>query len=339
MYNELHKKLENIRLKNNICGMSIAVTNSKEILFSAGFGLDSIERPNVPTTADSVYRIASVTKIITGLTIMKLCEDGILDLNTAVGDYVPWLKLKDDVQKCMTLFHLLSHTSGLPSEYTPDGPKEESALEESLKKELSHAKLVSYPHEGKYLYSNLGIRLASYIAEQKTDIHYTELSQKYILSKLGMNNSTYDLRVAATYPLSLPHSEENGALKLSHYIKENAARMAAGGLYSTVTDLTKLARCILNNGTNDNGETVIQSSTLKKMVTPVVSRGDNKYYGLTFMTDHYKDGVLTGHLGNADPYGAGFFVDIQKGIGAIVLMNTFRSELRTEILKMILEML
>ena len=62
-------------------------------------------------------------------------------------------------------------------------------------------------------------------------------------------------------------------------------------------------------------------------------------YGLTMMSKKYSDGVMFGHLGNAAPYGAGVFCDIKKGYGAIVLMNTFRSEARTKIPEMILNLL
>jgi len=339
--NFLDKKLSELLSENNIAGMSVAVTDRKGILYSGGFGLNSSDRPEIKADETSLYRVASITKVVTGMCIMKLCEDGVLNLNTPIGEYVPWISLEGDAQKQMTLLHLLSHTSGLPQEYTPDGPREESALEESLKKEMPEAKLVSFPGEGKYLYSNLGIRLASYIAEQKTGMRYTELAKKYVLEPLAMTNSTYDLRVAATYSLSLPHEEIKGKLKAQHYIKENAARMAAGGLYSNVLDLAKLARCILNNGLNDEGNPVIKKITLEKMMTPVsAARNDGiDSYGLTIMLDHYKDGIMAGHLGDASPYGAGLFVDIQKGFGAVVLMNTFRSELRTEIPRMILEIM
>lgn len=336
----LDKKLSEILTKNNIAGMSVAVTNRNGIIYSGGFGVNSTERPNIKTDETTLYRVASITKAVTGLTVMKLCENGILNLSTPISEYVPWFKPKNNAQNKMTLFHLLSHTSGLPVEYTPDGPREESALEESLKKELSKVELTSLPGEGKYLYSNLGIRLASYIAELAAKKPYSHLAKEYVLSPLGMDSSTYDLRVAATYPLSLPHDDIDGKLVPQHYIKENAARLAAGGLYSNVIDLMKLGRCILNSGLNDDGREVVSPKTIEQMITPI-STARNDFvdsYGLTIMLDHYKDGIMTGHLGDASPYGAGLFVDTEKGYGVVVLMNTFRSDLRTQIPRMILEM-
>lgn len=337
----LDKKLNQILNDNNIAGMSVAVTDREKVIYSGGFGVESTERPDVATLSDSLYRVASVTKMVTGLTIMKLCEDGVLNLDAPISEYVTWLKLPRSAQCTMTLRMLFSHTAGLPREYTPDGAREESALEHVLKSELSCVDMVSYPGDGKYLYSNLGIRLAAYIAELETGKPYSILARELVLAPLGMDNSTYDLRVAATYPLSLPHDDIDGRLVPQHYIKENAARLAAGGLYSNTSDLSKLARCILNDGKSDCGTQVVSKNTLLEMLTPVsLARNDGvDGYGITMMTNNYKDGVMVGHLGDAHPYGASVFADRQKGVAVVTLMNTFRSDVRCRIPEMILGMM
>ena len=342
MKNFLDEKLNEIFKKEKIAGACVALTNKEKIIYKNGFGVENAQRCEIKTHPDSLYRIASLTKMVTGLTIMKLCEDGILNLDTTIDKYLPRLKLNKDAQKTITLRHLLSHKSGLPSEYTPEGAREESALEESLKGELANCTLESEPQQLKHLYSNLGIRLASLIAQQKTGEYYSALAKKYVLNPLGMTKTTFDLRDAATYPLSLPHTAEDNGFEVEHHIKENAARLAAGGLYSNTDDLSRLARCILNGGKADNGKEIVSQKTLDEMINHkwnYIKTGKDSCYGLTMTIKEYKDGFLAGHLGNAAPYGAGFFCDIKKGYGAIVLMNTFNSDLRYEIPKMIMEML
>lgn len=335
------QQLEQIQKDNNIAGMSIAVTNRDKTLYAKGFGVDSVELPDIPANPDSLYRIASITKVITGITIMSLVEKGVLDLDTPVKEYIDWLEFENPVIiKQMTLRHLLSHTSGLPMEYTPDGPREETALEESLKAELKKLKFKSLPSDGVYLYSNWGIRLASYIAQVKTGKMFSELVQEYVLEPLGMNKTTFDLRVAATYPLSLPHQENSdGKLEVVHYIKENAARFAAGGLYSNADDLCKLARFILNYGKNDLGEQVLNIDTVNQMFKRHASIDQNDGYGLTIRLLKYKDRFLCGHLGSAPPYALSVFVDHQSGYGVVTLMNTEKKDLRFKIPEMILDFL
>lgn len=323
--------------------MSVAVTNCKEVIYARGFGVDSVERPQIPAEVDSMYRIASISKIVTGVTIMKLEEEGFFNLDTPVKEYIPWLTFKRaEILEQMTLRHLLSHTSGLPGEYTPDGPREENALEDTLKEGLKDLEFASLPNDGRYLYSNWGIRLASYIAQIRTGRMFSELAKEYVLKPLNMNKTTYDLRVAATYPLSLPHIEnEQGELEVVHYIKENAARMAAGGLYSDVRDLCKLARFLLNNGKNDFGEQVLSAECLKQMFTKhaIQDKQSGDGYGLTMMLRQYRNRFLCGHLGSAPPYALSLFVDHKSGYGIVTLMNTERNELRYAIPEMIFDIL
>lgn len=338
----LDEKLTDILNVNKIAGMAVAITDGKNVIYQKGFGVDNIERPQIPAEADAHYRIASITKVITGMTIMRLVENNVLDLDMSVKDAVPWIELtRDEALEQMTLRHLLSHTSGLPKEYNPDGPRDESMLEASLKEELSVAEIKTLPSEGVYLYSNLGIRLASYIAEQKTGEKFSKLVNDFILKPVDMDKTTFDLRKAATYPLSLPHVDTpDGNLGVIHHINENAVRLAAGGLYSNTSDLCKLARLIINNGVADNGEQILSSESIKEM-TRVHSCTDRKddYYGLTMLIKKYKDRYLYGHYGSAPPYALSMLVDPDSGYGVVTLMNTQRNELRSAIPEMIFDYL
>jgi len=328
----LDGKLDAVLKENKIAGMAVAVTDREKVIYAKGFGVDNAERPDIPADPGAMYRIASITKVVTGITILRLAEQGILDLDRPVREYVSWLRLsRPEALEQMTFRHLLSHTSGLPAEYSPEGPKEERALEQSLKDGLGDLELHSLPDEGVYLYSNWGIRLASYIAQLRTGKMYSELAKAYVLEPLGMDRTTFDLQVAATYPLSLPHEDTpEGNWKVLHRIPENAARLAAGGLYSNVFDVCKLARFLLNHGKSDSGQQLLSRESLNMMMKKHADRtpinGDG--YGLTMMLRKYGDGYLYGHLGSAPPYALSVFADLASGYGVATLMNTRRDELR-----------
>ena len=208
MYN-FEKTIEQWRAEERIAGLALAITDREGVIYSRGFGVENVDRPDVPVTGKSMHRAASVTKIFSGITMLRLVDEGLLSLDEPVKTYVPWLTLKDaDAAEKMTLRHLLSHTAGLPSEYTPEGARDEAALGPTLRVELPEAKLIAKPGEGKYLYSNLGIRLASLCAERVTGKRFTELVEESVLNPLGMTETTFDLRVAATYPISIPHDRD-----------------------------------------------------------------------------------------------------------------------------------
>lgn len=339
----VEEQLTRIFKENNIAGMAIAITDKEKIVYAKGFGVDNMERPEIPAGADSMYRIASVTKIVTGITIMRLVEQGILELDSPVCKYVPWLTLSHpEAVERMTLRHLLSHTSGLPKEYTPDGPRDESALEQSLREELPVAPMQSLPGDGAYLYSNLGIRLASYIAQVATGKLFSTLVQEYVLTPLKMDRSTFELRVAATYPMSLPHEETaEGELKVFHRIMENAVRLAAGGLYSNTEDMCKLARFLLNKGVADTGERLLSPESIQQMFTYHGSdlSQDQYSYGLTIQLKKYKEGYLYGHPGSANPYATSVFVDHVSGYGVVTLLNTYRNQLTRDIPVVVLDII
>lgn len=109
----LSQKLDNIRIDRNIAGMTVAVTDREKILYMQAFGVDNMDRPHIKAEPDSVYRIASVTKMFTGTLIMQLSEQGKLNIDDPVKKYLPWLKLrKSKATETLTIKHLLTHTGG-----------------------------------------------------------------------------------------------------------------------------------------------------------------------------------------------------------------------------------
>ncbi|MBR3837484.1 MAG: beta-lactamase family protein [Clostridia bacterium] len=335
----LDSYLENIRKEKRIAGFAVALTDEKAVRYARGFGVESVERPQVPVTERSLFRIASITKLVTGITVLQLVAEGKLALDAPVKEIIPWLTLSQrDAEKALTLRHLLSHTGGLPAEYTPDGPLEEAALEPSLQRELPVAQMASLPGDGVFLYSNLGIRLASLMAEKVTGKPFTLLAREMTLSPLGMNTTTFDLHLAATYPLCLPHEEKDGTFTVFHRLQENAVRHAAGGLYSNVLDLCRLARFI-NSGVTDEGKALLPPHLLKEMKTPHGKDPTGFSYGLTMRLEPYRNGFLCGHHGSAPPYATSLMTHKESGLGIALLMNTQRDDLRTEIPKKILDML
>lgn len=330
----IRKFLEETLINEKIAGMAVAITDKEKIIFAEGFGVESVERPEVVVTPKSLFRIASITKVVTGMTILSLAEAGKLSLDTRVKEVLPWLTLTDkNTEENVTLGHLLSHTAGFPAEYTPEGSREESALERSLREGLPTLEM-QFPLGEGYLYSNWGIRLASLVAEKVTGKYFTQLAAERVLRPLGMDRTIFDLHIAATYPICLPHTEENGEFQVLHKLQENAARQAAGGLYSNAEDLCRLARCLLNDG-----EKVLQKSSVDEMKTV---RGKPKAYdgyGITLFSHNGENGQVYFHPGSAPPYATSLYIHPASGLGVVTLMNTQRNSLRHTIPNTILAML
>ena len=330
---ELEQKIEQMLADGGIAGCEVAITDREGIVWSHGFGLANADCPGVEITDDTVFRVASITKLVTGVLAMRLVEDGKIDLDIPVRSYLPWFTLKDEeAAAVITMRQLLSHRAGLPGEYTPDGPHDEAALEASLRDGLPKLDLLYVPGEG-YTYSNWGIRLASAVLEKVCGERYSVLARKYVLEPLGMNSSTYFLKDVSLDLISWPHvRRESGELVTVHEIKENYVRLATGGLYSSARELSGLARLILNGGVADDGTRVISSASVSQMMKEKSLAKTGNRYGITMMIHTTDNGrTLYGHYGNADPYSSALMVDPESGYGVLVFLNTYSQDLREKV--------
>lgn len=336
---QFEEKIEQLRLAHNIAGMAVAVTDKEKVIYAKGFGVDSVERPQLPADPISMYRIASVTKMFVAATTMRLVEQGILDLDAPVRTYVPWLTFsRPEATERMTLRHLLSHTGGLPKAFTPNGPKDECFLEVAMREELPHVPMAHVPGDGAYEYANWGTRVASFIDQTVMGKPFSQVAKEQLLEPLGMDRTTFHLREVATYPVSVPHEvAEDGSLRVIHSMSENGASFASGGLYSNVYDLCKFARMLMNGGRNDAGGQVLQEKTLQQMFTPHADRAEpGDRYGLNIHIHKFGNRDLYGHLGCVPPYATSVFTDPISGYGVVTLMNTKHTELRIPVPELVL---
>src|SRR5262249_1963152 len=136
--------------------LSIALVEDQKIVWAAGFGLRDPEQ-KLPATAATVYRVGSVSKLFTDLAVMKLAEQGALNIDAPVGDYLTDFRPTNPYSKPITLRHLMAHRSGLVREppvghyFDPTNP----SLADTVRS-LNTTELV-YPPETKIKYSNAAI--------------------------------------------------------------------------------------------------------------------------------------------------------------------------------------
>lgn len=300
-----------------IAGLAVAVTDREKLLWHNSYGVTSVEKPWDPVTTQTLFRIASCTKITLGILVMRLVEEGKLDLDAPIARYVPWLQFRDNsTRDRITIRRLLSHSAGLPSEYTPDGPRDEDRMEAVLREGLRTLEPVAAPEDRLYYYSNWGIRLVAYAVQRIMGKPFSELDREYVLRPLGMDHTTFTLCEAATFSLAAPHKK---GYEVLHYIPVNATRHAVGGLFSTVDDMAKLARVLLNEGAP-----LISRESMAQMMTPESSLYLNygNDYGLTMRLKQYKNILLAGHDGQSPPYFTSIWTVPAKGLAVTLALNT-----------------
>lgn len=303
---------------HQVPGLALALVEGEEILYARGFGVTSVEDGGVPVTPQTLFRVGSITKPMTGALIMRLVEMGKLELDALAKKYVPNLAFSDAgaVEK-ITLRMLLSHTAGLPTSHEPFGRRDPTGLRDYIREQMPRYEMIAPP--GKvYSYSNPGIRLLGYIAEVVCGKPYTQLMQEYIFDPLEMRYSTFDPTVAMTYALAHSHDlNDDGTLSVQHRFGDNAAGYPSGSVISNVTDLTHFAMMLIQDGRFGNRR-IISTESIRQMQTihgdmMTVSRAG---YGLTLSLDHAQGLRLVGHQGAVGTYGSVLTVlpDVKRAV-------------------------
>ena len=215
---------------------AVLVSENGKVILKKGYGLANMEW-NIPNKPDTKFRIGSITKQFTSMLILQLVEKKKIDLEGKLSDYLPYYR-KDSGEK-VTVHHLLTHTSGIPS-YTgiPNFMEELSrdpySVDEFVKTYCSGD--LEFEPGSKFVYNNSGYFLLGAIIEKVTGQKYEDVLKAKILDPAGMENTGYD-----HFDTLIPNRAAGYEKKAGEYVNAPYLDMslpyAAGSLYSTVEDL------------------------------------------------------------------------------------------------------
>jgi CubicO group peptidase (beta-lactamase class C family)/D-alanyl-D-alanine dipeptidase len=271
--------------------LSIALVDDQQIVWAGGFGLRD-PQTKAPAAAATVYRVGSVSKLFTDLAVMRLVEQGALDLDAPVTDYLHDFHPQNPFGKPITLRHLMAHRSGLVREppvgnyFDPTDPPLAATVAS-----LNRTTLV-LPPGAKTKYSNAAIATVGYVLERTQKRPFAEYLLKQLLEPLGMRRSSFE----PTPELSkdLAH-----AVMWTYHGREFPAptfelgMAPAGSMYTTVTDLGRFLSVLFAGGRG-----VVKSETLDRMYTPQFGEpGAKAGFGIGFNVGEFDGRRRIGHGG------------------------------------------
>ncbi|HUY32117.1 MAG TPA: serine hydrolase [Pirellulales bacterium] len=285
---------------------SVLVAKDDAVLVSEGYGWSNVEL-RVPNTAQTRFRLGSITKQFTAMAVMILQEQGKLNLDDPVGKHV------DDAPEAwndVKIHHLLSHTSGIPSFTSfPDYPKK-WMLPQTLPEMIARFKdkpLEFEPGE-KFAYSNSGYLLLGAIIEKAAGMSYEMFLKQSVFDPLAMRDSGYDHHETILQHRAAGYTREGEQLANAAYIDMSQPH-AAGALYSTVDDLLRWDRAL-------TAGKLITAESMAKMFTPV---RDNYAYGWSVQT---RDGkTATSHAGGINGFSTQILRIPELKLCVVVLSN------------------
>jgi CubicO group peptidase (beta-lactamase class C family)/D-alanyl-D-alanine dipeptidase len=344
-YNEVAVKLGNLiqheLADKQLPALSIALVDDQEIVWAKGFGFADPDR-RVPATAETVYRVGSVSKLFTDIAVMQMVERGELDLDVPITRYLPEWKLQTPSGTSITLRQLMSHRAGLLREppvghyFDPTPPN----LAETVHS-LENTELVYAPGE-RTKYSNAGIATVGYVLERKAKLPFANFVRDSVLEPMGLHSSAFE---------ETPEVRRNLARA---YIWTYQGRTIdaptfqlgiapAGSMYSTVLDLGKFISILLSQGRNKSAQ-VISPASLEAMWTPQFAKaGETSGFGLGFRVSRFQGHRMVGHGGAI--YGFATELEIlpedKLGVVAVTTMdsaNAVVTHIAHEALRMALAM-
>lgn len=259
---------------------------------------------------DVQYRLGSITKTVTAITVLRLRDAGALDLDDPLERHLPGTPLGN-----RTLGQLLAHLGGAGSE-SPGGWWERTPGTTLAGLELTGADVV-LPAARRFHYSNLGFGLLGELVARARGRAWTEIARDEVLLPLGMTRTTPRPSGAAAAGTAVHPWADVVLAEPEH---DAGAMAPAGQLWSTAADLARLGAFLLG----DTGD-VLSPATVEEMTVPAgIDAADPGWssYGLGVQTQR-RDGVtLVGHGGSMPGFLAGLWVDRDEAAGALVLANT-----------------
>jgi CubicO group peptidase (beta-lactamase class C family) len=223
-------------------GAAVLVAKDGAVIFRKGYGLANVEH-SVPITPDTVFRIASMTKQFTAVSILMLVEQGRLDLDDSIAKYLPGYPQGERI----TIRQLLTHTSGVWDYCGLDevrrGMRRDITVDELI--DLFKDKPLDFQPGEKMAYSNSGYVLLGAIIEKVSGRSYAEFLQDNIFAKAGMHSSTTDEQGKIIRNRAAGYVRVDGELQNAPFISMTEP-FACGNIVSSVNDLFRWNEALFN---------------------------------------------------------------------------------------------
>lgn len=343
LFEELVKQ---IRRQYQAAGIAVAVIDDEgNTAYENFFGYRDVEN-EIPMDEDTIFGMASVTKSFVALSVMQLCEKGLMDLDDPVSKYIPEFTNKN--QKTVRVRHFLNHSAGFyptartqiketAAEY---GFTEEACGDLAFVTELADigVKLVAEQLDaqtlgvglsgapGDYMsYCNDGFGLLGEMVRRVSgEKSFSDYVRKNILDPLGMDRSGCEyLRPRLDENSSILYTVANGELVGSRdFYNSGFALSGAGAMRSTLADMKKVVGMYLNRGKTAEGKRLLSWPGIQTMCRPSIEYRPESWYCMGLATKKLDDLTIVEHGGSQLGVSSNMSWSYDAGAGVIVLCNT-----------------
>ena len=337
---QLREKVSEAGARLEVPGVAVGVYHDGEEHY--GFhGVTSIENP-LPVDENTLFQFGSTGKTFTATAMLRLVDQGLVDLNETVRTYVPEFRLKDeDTAAKVKVGQLFNHTAGWSGDLLDNTGDGDDALALYVAK-MADLEQVT-PLGSTVSYNNASLSLAGRIIEKVTGKTYEQAIKELVFEPLGLTASYFFTNDIMTRRFAVGHTQHpDGKVAVARPWALPRGSHPAGGISSTAGDQIKWARFHLGDGRAEDGSRVLAEELLKSMQQPTVDmRGSalGDYVGLSWLLRDV-DGVrLVSHGGSTNGQYSAFVMVPEREFAVAVLTNCGPngSELHDELVKWALE--
>ncbi len=317
-------------------GVATIIVKNGEIVWVESYGYADVENA-VPVSDSTIFMLASLSKVFTGTALMQLFENGQLDLDEDINNYLPYnVDVPGFVGDSITFRQLMTHTAsiqdnGVVMDTYYDYPDPSISLYDCVSNYFSVMGLNYDPANNffnnapgtLYEYSNMGTALNGYMVEAVTGGLFDDFCDSSIFAPLCMENTAWHFADFDSANVARPHQYIAGNyVPYAHY---GFADYPDGQLRSNVYDLANFMVAILNGGTLGSNS-ILSSASVNEMLTPQVpalepTQGLNWYQEELFYNGGNNSAMLWGHNGGESGVSTDMYLDPTNNIGICVLTN------------------
>ncbi|MGE2833675.1 serine hydrolase domain-containing protein [Mycobacterium sp. SMC-4] len=260
--------VEELMTKSGLPGMAVAVVHGGETVYSKGFGVKNTQLGDEPgnrVDPDTVFQLASLSKPLGATVVAHQVGEGSISWDTPLVEHLPWFALADSaVTRMVTVGDMYAHRSGLP-DHAGD------LLEDlGYDRRLVLEKLREYPLDPfrvSYAYTNFGLTAGAEAVAAAAGRSWEDLSRQTLYEPLGMSSTSSRFDDFVVRPnRALGHLHVDGAYRPDH-VRDPQAEAPAGGVSSSVNDLSRWLTMMLADGTYQ-GRQLIDPAALRPALTP-----------------------------------------------------------------------
>ena len=313
-------------------GAAVAVVQGDKVILLKGYGYRDLEK-QLKVTPNTLFAIGSITKSFTVSALGMEMDEGKVDWDKPVRDYLPAFKMYDPgLTEQMMIRDLITHRSGLPRHdmvwYSSDFSRED------IVRRLQYLE-PNKPLRSTFQYNNLMFMTAGYIAGLLNGKSWEDTIRERIFTPLGMNGTNFSLKDTQSSPdFALPYRKGNDVkaevkrMPFDEQCPDRCAIGPAGEINSSVADMSRYVLFHLNKGKVDGKALLSENNSIQMQTPQMVISGAPDYkeesetsYGMGFFISQYRGHKRVEHGGNLDGFSAEFAFLPDDGIGVVVLTN------------------